>query len=56
VLSDSTNDRTTGPRTAPGNAAIICGEPVSIHWWGRAVSPALVWVAALMVHRAVWSP
>jgi hypothetical protein len=27
-----------------------------IHWWVRAVVPALVWVAALVVQHAVWSP
>ena len=27
-----------------------------IHWWVRAVTPALVWVAALVVQHAVWSP
>jgi hypothetical protein len=27
-----------------------------VEWWVRAVVPALVWVAALVVQHAVWSP
>jgi len=27
-----------------------------VPWWFRAVVPALVWVAALVVQQAVWSP